>query len=520
MDGLREMLMRRARAVWQRRWIALATAWLLCLGGWYGVMAIPNTYEANARLYVDADAVLTPLLRGVGLDNSVPSELDILQRTLLSRPNLQKLIAKTDLDLQLQGPADRERMVARLQTEIRVVPQTRNLFTISYRNVNPKLALDVVQNILTTFVESKIGNNRSDMENAGSFIQGQIDKYETQLRDAERKRAEFRVKYLDLLPADGGGVSHYEQATANLKQLQGRLEDVLARRDSLSKELLTTPPLLVTETNAGGGGGGGGGCGGANAARITAAQQHLAELRLKYTDDYPEVRQMIQMIQALKSGSIGTPDAAPSAPRAPTGPSTRSVPNPVYEQLKVRLVENEGVIGSLQRQITDAQQERNKLEEIARSAPGLQAEFTNLNRDYDVVRRNYDELLARREQMRISAAADSDANQVKMQIVDPPQMPQTPVSPQRIVLLSGVLVAGIAAGVALSLMLGEIDSSFQNIDDLRSLGLPVIGGISVIASVVPLWKRVVQVGSVSAAFVVLCVIYGGLVWRLYAQGIA
>jgi polysaccharide chain length determinant protein (PEP-CTERM system associated) len=505
MDGLREMLMRRARAVWQRRWIAIAAAWLVCLAGWYGVMAIPNTYEANARLYVDADAVLTPLLRGVSLDSSVSSELD----------NLQKLIAKTDLDLQLQGPADRERMVARLQSEIRVVPQTRNLFTITYRNGSPKLALDVVQNILTTFVESKIGNNRSDMENAGSFIQAQIDKYEAQLRDAERKRAEFRVKYLDLLPADGGGVSHYEQAAANVKALQGRLEDVLARRASLSKELLTTPPLLITET----GGGGGGGGPGPNAGRIAAAQQHLAELRLRYTDDYPEVRQQIQMIEALRSGSLNTPDSNP-APRAPSGPTSRSVPNPVYEQLKVRLVENEGVIASVQRQLEEAQQDRTKLEEIARGVPGLQAEFINLNRDYDVIRRNYDELLSRREQMRISAAADADANQVKMQIVDPPQMPQTPVAPQRIVLLTGVLFAGLGAGVALALMLGEIDSSFQNIDDLRSLGLPVIGGISVIAGAIPLWRRLVMVGTATAAFGVLCVVYGGLVWRLHAAGIA
>jgi hypothetical protein len=122
--------------------------------------------------------------------------------------------------------------------------------------------------------------------------------------------------------------------------------------------------------------------------------------------------------------------------------------------------------------------------------------------------------------MRISAAADADANQVKMQIVDPPQLPQTPVAPQRVVLLTGVLLAGIGAGVALALMLGEIDSSFQNIDDLRSLGLPVIGGISVIAGAIPLWRRLLTLTTIGAAFGVLCIVYGGLVWRLHAAGVA
>ena len=516
MDGLRELLIRKARAIWQRRWIAIATAWVVCIAGWYGVMTIPNQYEANARLYVDADAVLTPLLRGLSVDSSVASELDVLQRTLLSRPNLEKLVAKTDLELSVTGPADLERLVARLGSDIRVVPQTRNLFTITYRNTSPKTAYDVVQGILTTFIESKIGNNRSDMENAQVFLQAQIDNYERQLRDAERKRADFRTKYIDLLPADGGGVSRYEGAQNAVRQLQGSLEDVTARRASLGKELLTVPPLVVVETDPGSAGGGGGP---SVNPRIAEAERQLDELRLKYTDSYPDVIAQKNLIEALKSGKIGGP--AVSAPRsAPTAARSKSVPNPVYEQLKIRMVENDSVIASLQRQVAEAQKERTRLEEIAKGAPGLQAEYINLNRDYDVIRRNYDELLGRREQMRIASAADSDANKVKMQIVDPPQKPQTPVAPKRVALLSAVLGAGLAAGAALALMLGELDASFQNIDDLRSLGLPVIGGISVINSIVPMWRQALKVGSFAVVLLLLCGVYGGLVARLAEAGVA
>ena len=58
--------------------------------------------------------------------------------------------------------------------------------------------------MLTAFIESKAGNNRTDLENASKFIDGELDMYERQLRDAERRRAEFRAKYLDVLPQDGG----------------------------------------------------------------------------------------------------------------------------------------------------------------------------------------------------------------------------------------------------------------------------------------------------------------------------
>ena len=63
MDSVRVLLAQYLRAAWRRRWMGLMVAWLVCGVGWVGVYLIPNQYEASARLYVDADAVLTPLLR-------------------------------------------------------------------------------------------------------------------------------------------------------------------------------------------------------------------------------------------------------------------------------------------------------------------------------------------------------------------------------------------------------------------------------------------------------------------------
>src|SRR5690349_2614006 len=114
MDALRQLIAQYLRAAWRRRWIGVIFAWLVCGLGWVGVYAIPNQYESSARLFVDADAVLTPLLRGIAADSAPTTQLEILQRTLLSRPNLEKLISKTDLDLSLNGPSDRERTLTRL----------------------------------------------------------------------------------------------------------------------------------------------------------------------------------------------------------------------------------------------------------------------------------------------------------------------------------------------------------------------------------------------------------------------
>lgn len=493
-------------AAWRYRWPAILLFWLVCAAGWVGVMKIPSTYEADARLYIDADAILTPLLRGISMDSSLQAQVDLLSRTLMSRPNLEKLVSKTDLDQQVNSPAERQALVAKLATEIKLVPQTRSLFNISYRNENPRLAYDVVQAMLTAFVEGKAGNNRSDLENANKFIESQLAFYERQLRDTERRRAEFRARYTDLLPGDTG-MSRLQAAVEAVRSLNGQIADAQARRVALAKELAGTPPLLVTETEAVGGSGGGG------SSRIDEEEQKLREMRLRLTDAHPDVVAQRQLIASLRGSKVGGGGRA-------SGPSSRAVPNPVYEQLKVRLVDTDTSISSLDRQLADATKDRERLEAIAKSAPGLQAEALNLDRDYSVLQTNYAALLARRESMRISAAAESSADQVKIQIIEPPLVPQVPVAPARTKLITGVLIAGLGAGLGLALVLVQLDQSFHTTDDLRTLGFPVVGGVSLLGATVPFFRRAFSVTTFAMAVVMPCVVYGGLLVKLIRSGAA
>jgi len=528
MEQLRVLIRRQASAAWRFRWAMVACTWIVCAIGWVAVTMIPNRYEASARLYVDADAVLTPLLRGLAIENQVSGQVDMLQRTLLSRPNLERLISNTDLDLQISGSSDLEALVQGLANQIKITPHTRNLFTIAYRNTSPKLAFDVVQTILTTFIESKTGANRSEMQNATLFLEQQIAAYERQLRDAERRRADFRSKYMDLLPNDLNGVTRMETATQMVRALQGGLQDETVKRDMLRAEVAAVPPLLVTETDTLGGATGVlRNLTGPAKARLDEAQTALDELRQRYTDNHPDVvftKRRLETLRttALREAEQMARDAAggttPNNPGGTTaGSRSRSQPNPVYEQLKVRLVETESALSSLQRQLADATRERNRLEEIARGAPGLQAEFMNLNRDYDVLRRNYEELLSRRESMRIASAADADADKIKIQIVDPPQVPQNAVEPKRGLLTTGVLVAAIALGLGLALLLAQFDQSFHTLDELRDLGLPVAGSISMVA-VTSQSARLISVVSFSMALVMLLGVYSGLLYRLFQSG--
>ena len=375
------------------------------------------------------------------------------------------------------------------------------------------MAHDVVQTLLTIFVESATGSNRSDMENARRFLEHQISSYEQQLRAAEKRRADFRSRYIDILPSTTNpAVPALEAARSLAAQLYGKLQDMIMSRDALKREVESTPAMLVVEAT--------GAAGGilAQAAAKTPLQQAEEQLRmllLKDTDDHPDViaqKKLIAFLQGQddKAKEMAKAKGIPAPVTDGSDSLKRSVPNPVYDQLKVKLIEADTQVVALQRQRDDAITYRNKLEKIQREQPGLIAEYENMDRDYSVLRKNYEELLSRLQSANIAQAADTQADKVKLQIVDPPDTPRLPVAPNRMLLVTGVLLAGLGAGLGVTVLFGQLDRSFSTVDDLRNLGLPVLGGISVLG-LAPLRQRLMVVARFGVALVVLIGVYGGLI---------
>ncbi|WP_270935704.1 XrtA system polysaccharide chain length determinant [Falsiroseomonas oryzae] len=458
---------------WRHRWKALMLAWVICLGGWFYAYSLPNQYRSSARIYADADIILSQLLSGLAVDSRPGSQVELLQRTLLSRPNMERVAARTGLDLRATTVAGRDALLTNLAANIRIAAQTRNLFTITYTDTDPRMAQDVVQTVLTMFMEQATANDRVQMENARNFINQQIASYEAQLREAEQRRAEFRARYAELLPGDAG-VSGLESARGRLLNTRDNLEDAIQRREMLRQQLEVTPQTLRLPD------------GSSADPRVIAAEQQLRELRLRFTDSHPAVVAARNELNELRANPGPRPGAA-NIPRAQGG---TGIPNPLYEQLRVRLLDTETQIASFQRTIRQEEMQIGRMEALARTAPQLQAQFMALDRDYNVLRRQHEELLGRRESVLLAGAARVGADRVRLEIVDPPVLPTDPIGPNRVIIASGALAAGIGAGVVLAFLFVQLDRSFYTVHDLRKLGLPVIGSIS---STLPVRSEVLAV---------------------------
>src|ERR1700761_1495237 len=504
MGSLKVIIFQYARDIWRRRWYAVGVAWAICLVGWVVVSRMPDIYESSARVYMNSDEALTPLLRGIAVESDVDARLERMQRTLLSNNNLKKLIRMTDLDSRVKDNADREGLVARLQKAIVIKLQTRNLFTVTYSDTDPQLAQSVVSNVLSLFMESSAGDSRTDIDSAQRFLQTEIDRLETQLREAERKKSEFQARYYDLLPGADNGLSRLEQARADVQKITEDLNDSIAERDSLQKQLEAQQQYSSVEAPEKAPAGAEG--------LSTSPQTRLAQLKTQLetakstlTDAHPVVIALKHQIAAVQQ------EIARTQTTEKKGPTSQNIANPVYVQLANQLSEKETKIASLRRRLVSAEEERDKIEDEARRAPSVGAEYLNLDRDYEVVKKNYTELLARRESAQIAENADKKGDKIDIKTIDTPEVPNLPSSPNRPLFLSMVLVAGLGAGVGVAFVLSQIDSSYSTTTALQQLGLPILGSISVINSFDRRPKHwFLSAKAFAAAVVMLVVIYGGL----------
>lgn len=469
MDQIVQILRRMVAASWQHRWKALLVAWLVCLLGWAVVQRIPDQYRATARIHADVDAVLSAVLSNIAVDGSPQNQVDLLARTLLTRPNLERIIARTDLDLRVTTPQDREALIRELGNAIKIGTSRgrSSVFSIEYVDRDPRLARDVVQTVVTLFMELATAADRQQLEQARTFVETQIRNYEAQLRTVEQRRIEFRNRYFDLLPLEQGGMSRLDQARERLSTLRGELEDTRQRRALLQAqydEMQRAPARSTART------------GGGADPQLAAAERTLRELLLRYTDEHPDVVATRSIIAQLRGqggrGGGGTPGSGGAVATAPTPPTN------TLEQVRLRIVDLDGQIASLERQVEETSTRVERLEQLLRTVPQVQNEFANLNRDYEVLQRNYQDLIARREALQIAGAARREAERVRLEIIEPPVVPLTPEAPNRLLLFTGVLAAGLAAGAGLAFILGQFDTSFYSVRDLRQLGLPVLGAVS------------------------------------------
>src|SRR5215212_15946 len=111
MEELLRRLSTTAKGMWKFRWQGLAVAWVVAILGVTLVWKWPDQFEASARIYVDTQSILKPLMSGLAIQPNIDQQVSMLSRTLISRPNVEKLVQMADLDLKNESKAQQEAQI-------------------------------------------------------------------------------------------------------------------------------------------------------------------------------------------------------------------------------------------------------------------------------------------------------------------------------------------------------------------------------------------------------------------------
>lgn len=507
-----ETLLGEFRGLWRFRWHAVATMWVIALGGWVAVWLAPPSYQAQTRIYVDATSALRPLLQGLAVDQNVDAQLNYVRQAMLSRPALEKVARQTELDVRAKTPAERERLIDALQKQITIdfasgpEKSLDKLYTISYQDRNRKMALAVVTQLLNTFVEDSMGAERSGSAKAQQFLRDQIKDMEQRLAEDEARVAEFRKKNVGLMPGEQGDYfTRVQNESENLKKAEAQLAIAVARRDELARQLRGETPYVPGERNRAPGSSLGVGASDTS-AKLSDAEARLAELRLKYTDKHPEVVSLQETITQLKERQ-----AAELAAIKRGDPSAASMSglssNPVYQNIQSQLNQSEVEVASLRSDVADRQRRIGELAHAKDVAPEIEAEFARLNRSYGVTKAQYTSLVERLEKAKLSEQAN-DAGTLKLEIIDPPVAKLEPVAPNRPLLSSLVLLVSLGLGAGLAWLLGQIRPVYDSAHALsEDTGLPILGAVSLMGQEGRARSQRRSAMGFSAAVAVLLLVY-------------
>jgi polysaccharide chain length determinant protein (PEP-CTERM system associated) len=487
MQEIVQQLLVTVRGMWKFRWPGLVVAWVISAVGVVVVWKLPDQYEASARIFVDTDSILKPLMSGLAVQPNVEQQINMLSRTLISRPNIEKLIRMADLDLKSSSKGDQEALIERLTKGIEIrTAGGANLYSMAYRDSEQEKAKRVVQSMVSIFVESGLGASRKDTDSAKTFLNEQIKTFEAKLEESEARLKEFRLRNLAIQGGDGkdatGKIAEISQqleaARLQLKEAENsrdaaRQQLTLERAPvagSATQSLLQESAISVATPELD--------------SRIDSLKKNLDSLLQRFTDQHPDVtgtRRLLRDLEEQKRKEMAELRRAAMATAAPGNPGAAANNSVAAQELSRVVAMSEVQVAALKARVAEYTSRYNTARESLKTAPQIEAEAAQLNRDYAITKKNYEDLVTRRQSAVMSGELDVASGVAEFRLIDPPRVTPKPVSPNRLLLIPGVLVAALATGLAFAFAASQMRPTLANGEALRQLtGLPLLGVVTML----------------------------------------
>ena len=453
--------------VTRHRWWILLPAAVTIFGTFFVLSLIPSRYSSEATLLV----VQQQIPQRYVLPTTTTDIREALQATtqeVLSRTRLLGIIDEFGLYPKERSRMSPEALLDLMRRDIviqPIEPQTEgkdvNSFKISFIASNPQLAQDVASRLTSLFIKQDIETREHQATTTTDFLREQLEAAKTKLADSEEQVRSFKMQHLGELPEQQAG------NLAIMSGLQSQLQNTMAglSRAAEQREYLEalSEDRALTVAN--------------DLARLKSERAKLLD---RYTAQYPAVMKLnekiaqteasLRMLQLSRTGGSQSPPA--DATPASAIPPDEDI---AVRQLHGQLVANRLEIENLSKDEKRLKNELDQYQVRLNATPVREQQLAGILRNYDQLKQDYADLLAKETQSQMSADLEKRQEGQQFRLIDRPSLPTVPSSPKRMKISLGGVAGGIGLGLALALLMNLKDSSFHSEEDLsQSFALPLV----------------------------------------------
>jgi polysaccharide chain length determinant protein (PEP-CTERM system associated) len=506
---------------WHRKWLILIPGLVIGAATAVWSFTLPNRYMSSTTILVVPQRVPENLVRST-VTTSVTERLQTIAQQIMSRTRLERIIEEFNLYREERDTMIMEDIIELMRRrDIKVDPvrsRGRNAdathFTVRFEASNPRTAMLVTDRLASMFVQENLQDREILADSTNQFLQAQLEDSRRRLIEHEARLQEFKQQYAGQLPT---------QAQSNLQMLQmtqteiqnnaeaaARERDRIATLEQAIADTIATAQPKAAELKPG-------------ETPVTAAQQlevaraQLRALEQRLKPNHPDIGHVKRVIANLE---LKADEEA--ARLTPLSGAETSAPLPASIAAKINPMRTE--IEGLRRSLETRKNEDERLRQVVGSyasrieaAPQLEAQLTELMRDYQTIQDQYTSLLRKSEDSKIAVNLERRQIGEQFKVIDGARLPERPFSPDRLRMNLLGLLGGLAFGLALVALLEYRDTSFRTDEDIvTALALPALAVIPKMISSAEarrMKRKKVVVGVSAASVTTVLVIVAVAAWR-------
>ena len=466
-------------AGWRRRYLIAIPTLLLPLLGFAVYIYSPKSYETHTTILIQETEKLNPFLEDLSVSTNLKKRMAALNSLLHSRHVLMDVAVGLGMLTDDASEAERQRIIDVLSGSLAVNLVGNDLVKLTYKSRSPDRVVEIVEAVTERFMENLLAPHRSSMASSESFLDEQLQTQREVLQRSEEELAAYKAQHRAELPElHDDNIVQLRKIRQSIAERETELAGASAAYDTFRQRLAHTNPVI-----------------GKIEEEIVTMNSDLAILRSRYTDRHSRVQAALRQRDYLQRERARLMTVKPrlesddmdrlwniasSASTAEREGETQPLlisQLQLWQTAKTRVERLDKEVARLHEMATEITQQ------VAASSH-VEQELQKLNRDLDVKRDLYEELLGRYEKARVTGALGRFEEPQRIKIIDRPHRPSRPVNPPVILFIVGGLVGGLMLGVSLAVITELADTSLRRSDRLESLtGVPVLTRIPALPNV-------------------------------------